>query len=291
MKNPKNQQGKYAYLEQLTTEELDELLRLEFNADEEDADPELVLAIMEVIAKREPEDIPPTDPEETWKTFQARNLTKPSEQTTEDTHTKQEETIVEYQPSHRRKRWFASVVAAACAVFVFCAPVAHGSTVLETMVNWKQSTFSLPGNQESGTSAVLKNPDYLKVVDAVKEQVENPLLPNWYPDGTTVDFVEDCSVDGSLDYCVSFFKDTESFSFFITTYSENDSAKNIYEKDAGSGAVKYMANGTPYYVMKNLERNVVIWQGDKEEYCLSGYLTDQEIERMMESISTGGNET
>ena len=52
-----------------------------------------------------------------------------------------------------------------------------------------------------------------------------------------------------------------------------------------------MANGTPYYVMKNLERNVVIWQGDKEEYCLSGYLTDQEIERMMESISTGGNET
>lgn len=236
MKNPKNQQGKYAYLEQLTTEELDELLRLEFNANEEDADPELVLAIMEVIAEREPEDIPPIDPEETWKTFQARNLTKPLEQTTEDTNTKQEETIVEYQPPHRRKRWFASVVAAACAVFVFCAPVAHGSTVLETMVNWKQSTFSLPGNQESGTSAVLKNPDYLKVVDAVKEQVENPLLPNWYPDGTTVDFVEDCSVDGSLDYCVSFFKDTESFSFFITTYSENDSAKNIYEKDAGSGA-------------------------------------------------------
>ena len=117
MKNPKNQQGKYAYLEQLTTEELDELLRLEFNADEEDADPELVLAIMEVIAKREPEDIPPIDPEETWKTFQARNLTKPSEQTTEDTNTKQEETIVEYQPPHRRKRWFASVVAAACAVF------------------------------------------------------------------------------------------------------------------------------------------------------------------------------
>ncbi len=163
-----NQQGKYAYLEQLTTEELDELLRLEFNADEEDADPELVLAIMEVIAKREPEDIPPIDPEETWKTFQARNLTKPSEQTTEDTNTKQEETIVEYQPPHRRKRWFASVVAAACAVFVFCAPVAHGSTILETMTNWKQSTFSLPNQQETGTVAVLTNPDYLKVVEAVE---------------------------------------------------------------------------------------------------------------------------
>ena len=176
MKNPKNQQGKYAYLEQLTTEELDELLRLEFNANEEDADPELVLAIMEVIAKREPEDIPPTDPEETWKTFQARNLTKPSEQTTEDTNTKQEETIVEYQPPHRRKRWFASVVAAACAVFVFCAPVAHGSTILETMTNWKQSTFSLPNQQETGTVAVLTNPDYLKIVEAVKDATGTALL-------------------------------------------------------------------------------------------------------------------
>lgn len=293
MKNPENQQGKYAYLEQLTTEELDELLRLDFNADEEDADPELVLAIMEVIMKREPESIPQTKPEETWKTFQARNLTEEPENKPEQ-EKKQEKVISfpqEYQLPRRRKRWFASVVAAACAVFVFCAPVAHGSTVLETMVNWKQSTFSLPGNQESGTSAVLKNPDYLKVVDAVKAQVEDPLLPNWYPDGTTIDFVEDYSVDGSLDFCVSFLKDTEDFSFFITTYSENDSVKNVYEKDAGSGAVKYMANGTPYYVMKNLERNVVIWQGDKEEYCLSGYLTDQEIERMMESISTGGNET
>lgn len=79
MKNPENQQGKYAYLEQLTMEELDELLRLDFNANEEDADPELVLAIMEVIMKREPESIPQIKPEETWKTFQARNLTEEPE--------------------------------------------------------------------------------------------------------------------------------------------------------------------------------------------------------------------
>lgn len=72
MKNPKNQQGKDAYLEQLTTEELDELLRLEFNADEEDADPELVLAIMEVIAKREPEDIPSQKLDKTVRTDNRR---------------------------------------------------------------------------------------------------------------------------------------------------------------------------------------------------------------------------
>lgn len=289
MKNPKNQQGKYAYLEQLTTEELDELLRLEFNADEEDADPELVLAIMEVIAKREPEDIPPIDPEETWKTFQARNLTKPSEQTTEDTNTKQEETIVEYQPPHRRKRWFASVVAAACAVFVFCAPVAHGSTILETMTNWKQSTFSLPNQQETGTVAVLTNPDYLKVVEVVKAYTDTPLLPNWYPDGTTVDYVEDNSLNGIVDYCISFTKGEQTYSLFIFMCGENDTMKSTYEKDTNSGSVRYTSNGMPYYTVKNLERNVVIWQGKMSEYCISGYLSEEEIEQMMDSIDLGGN--
>ena len=261
MKYPKKQQGKYAYLEQLTTEELDELLRLEFNADEEDADPELVLAIMEVIAEREPEDIPPIDPEETWKTFQARNLTKPSEQTTEDTNTKQEETIVEYQPPHRRKRWFASVVAAACAVFVFCAPVAHGSTILETMTNWKQSTFSLPNQQETGTVAVLTNPDYLKVVEAVKDAAGTALLPNWYPDGTTVDHVEDNSTDHALSYCVSFSNGKQSFLLSIFAYNKNHSISSIYEKNQDSGSVQYASNGLPYYLLENVEDTAVAWQG------------------------------
>lgn len=290
MKNPKNQQGKYAYLEQLTTEELDELLRLEFNADEEDADPELVLAIMEVIAKREPEDIPPTDPEETWKTFQARNLTKPSEQTTEDTNTKQEETIVEYQPPHRRKRWFASVVAAACAVFVFCAPVAHGSTILETMTNWKQSTFSLPNQQETGTVAVLTNPDYLKVVDAVKNATDTALLPNWYPDGTTVDYVENNSDDNVLSYCVSFSRAENNFSLSVLMYDGNSSTNSTYEKNENSGFVQYTSDGMPYYVMENMDRTVAIWQEDKAEYSLSGFLTEEEIANMLNSIDLGDDE-
>lgn len=290
MKNPEKQQGKYAYLEQLTTEELDELLRLEFNADEEDADPELVLAIMEVIAKREPEDIPPIDPEETWKTFQARNLTKPSEQTTEDTDTKQEETVVEYQPPHRRKRWFASVVAAACAVFVFCAPVAHGSTILETMTNWKQSTFSLPNQQESGTVAVLTNPDYLKVVDAVKNATDTALLPNWYPDGTTVDYVENNSDDNVLSYCVSFSRAENKFSLSVLMYDGNSSTNSTYEKNENSDFVQYTSDGMPYYVMENMDRTVAIWQEDKAEYSLSGFLTEEEIANMLNSIDLGDDE-
>lgn len=288
MKYPENQQGKYEYLEQLSTKELDELLRMEFNADEENADPELVLSIMEVIAKREPEDIPPADPEETWKMFQARNLTKPLKQTTEDANTEQEkETVVEYQLPRRRKRWFASVVAAACAVFVFCAPVAHGSTVLETMVNWKQSTFSLPNQQETGTVAVLTNPDYLKVVEAVKDAAGTALLPNWYPDGTTVDHVEDNSTDTALSYCISFSNGKQSFLLSVFAYDENHSISSTYEKNEDSGSVLYASNGLPYYLLENVEDTAVAWQGSMAEYCLSGALTQEEAEHMINSIDIG----
>lgn len=287
MKNPESQQGKYAYLEQLTTEELDELLRLDFNANEEDADPELVLAIMEVIMKREPESIPQIKPEETWKTFQARNLTEEPEQTTDEKAEQEEENIVEYRLPRKRKRWLTSVVAAACAVFVFCAPVAHGSTILETMTNWKQSTFSLPNQQESGTVAVLTNPDYLKVVEAIKAYTDTPLLPNWYPDGTTVENVEDTSDDNSLGYVILFSKSKQDFLLSVLIHSENSSVNSTYEKDKESGDVRYTSSGMPYYVMENMERSVVVWQGKKAEYSLSGFLTQEELEHMINSIDLG----
>lgn len=288
MKYPENKQGKYRYLEQLSTEELNELLRMEFNADEENADPELVLAIMEVIAEREPENTPPIRPEETWKTFQARNLTEQPEQTTEENA--ELENVVEYQIPRKRKRWLTSVVAAACAVFVFCAPVAHGSTILETMTNWKQTTFSLPNQHESGTVAVLTNPDYLKVVEAVKAYTDTPLLPNWYPDGTTVDYVENNSVDGIVDYCVSFSRTEQDFSLYVLIYDENSSINSTYEKNEDSGSVQYTSDGMPYYVMKNLERTVVVWQRGNAEYSLSGFLTEEEIAYILNSIDLGDGE-
>lgn len=289
MKNPENQQGKYAYLEQLTMEELDELLRLDFNANEEDADPELVLAIMEVIMKREPESVPQIKPEETWKTFQARNLTEEPENEAEQEE-KQEKVISfpqEYQLPHKRKRWLTSVVAAACAVFVFCAPVAHGSTILETMTNWKQTTFSTPDQQETGTVAVLTNPDYLKVVEAVENATGTALLPNWYPDGMTVEQVEDNSDDNLLSYVIVFSKEKQHFLLSVLTYDKNSAMNSMYEKNEDSGDVRYTSGGMPYYVMENLERTVVVWKDKTAEYNLSGFLTQDELEYMMNSIDTG----
>lgn len=237
--------------------------------------------------KREPESVPQIKPEETWKTFQARNLTEEPEQTTDEKAEQEEENIVEYQLPRKRKRWLTSVVAAACAVFVFCAPVAHGSTILETMTNWKQSTFSLPNQQESGTVAVLTNPDYLKVVETVKDATGTALLPNWYPDGTTVEQVEDNSNDNFLSYSIILSKAKQHLLLSALTYDKNSTINSMYEKNEDSGDVQYTSSGMPYYVMENLERTVVVWKDETAEYSLSGFLTQDELERMMNSIDLG----
>ena len=239
--------------------------------------------------KREPKSIPQIKPEETWKTFQARNLTEEPENEAEQEE-KQEKVISfpqEYQLPHKRKRWLTSVVAAACAVFVFCAPVAHGSTILETMTNWKQTTFSTPDQQEIGTVAVLTNPDYLKVVEAVENATGTALLPNWYPDGMTVEQVEDNSDDNLLSYVIVFSKEKQHFLLSVLTYDKNSAMNSMYEKNEDSGDVRYTSGGMPYYVMENLERTVVVWKDKTAEYNLSGFLTQDELEYMMNSIDTG----
>ena len=61
----------------------------------------------------------------------------------------------------------------------------------------------------------------------------------------------------------------------------------MYEKNEDSGDVQYTSSGMPYYVMENLERTVVVWKDETAEYSLSGFLTQDELERMMNSIDLG----
>ena len=155
------------------------------------------------------------------------------------------------------------------------------------MTNWKQSTFSLPNQQESGTVAVLTNPDYLKVVETVKDATGTALLPNWYPDGTTVEQVEDNSNDNFLSYSIILSKAKQHLSLSALTYDKNSTINSMYEKNEDSGDVQYTSSGMPYYVMENLERTVVVWKDETAEYSLSGFLTQDELERMMNSIDLG----
>ena len=54
MNDPKNKLGQYAGLEQLSTQALEDLLQQDFAAGEDHSNPDLVMAIMEVMEQRTP---------------------------------------------------------------------------------------------------------------------------------------------------------------------------------------------------------------------------------------------
>lgn len=72
MNDPKNKLGQYAGLEQLSTQALEDLLQQDFAAGEDHSNPDLVMAIMEVMEQRTPQAAPAVDVDAAWNAFRAR---------------------------------------------------------------------------------------------------------------------------------------------------------------------------------------------------------------------------
>ena len=74
MNDPKNKLGQYAGLEQLSTQALEDLLQQDFAAGEDHSNPDLVMAIMEVMEQRMPQAAPAVDVDAAWNAFRAGNI-------------------------------------------------------------------------------------------------------------------------------------------------------------------------------------------------------------------------
>lgn len=202
MKQPTENSKKYPYLEQLSTQELEDLLQKDFVTSEDDPDStELILAIMEVIHAREVQQTPPIDEDTAWNTFLARNIhgnAAPDPQSQKAPPATPEKTA-RRRPLHR---WMP-VAAVVCVLVCLSLVPVQGKSPLRTFVDWTASTFSfLPQEgtgEESANLPSLADPDfssreafaddeayseavYPQVQAAVADLTDRPVLPTWHPD-------------------------------------------------------------------------------------------------------------
>jgi hypothetical protein len=185
----------------------------------------------------------------------------------------------------KRRRWLPVAAAAACVTIFLCAPVAQGSTMAESLVNWQQNTFSFPVTPSGAMADIVADPDYHTAQSAILARTNTPLLPTWYPKGTTVAQVTDASTDNALVYRIDFTRDEQTFSLTLSIYDSKESIPNtVYEKDAGSGRVYYDKQGQPYYILSQQGQPTAIWRKGPAECILTGALTEQEVERILSSI-------
>lgn len=280
-----NQQPKKYALTQLSDEELELLIRLDFIAGDDDDDGEFIFAVLEELESRHP--MPQEEIDASLARFWAEEARRRTQAQT------QEQTQVQTAPKPRkekkarskRRRWLPVAAAAACVTIFLCAPVAQGSTMAESLVNWQQNTFSFPVTPSGAMADIVADPGYHTAQSAILARTNTPLLPTWYPKGTTVAQVTDASTDNALVYRIDFTRDEQSFSLTLSIYDSKESIPNtVYEKDAGSGRVYYDKQGQPYYILSQQGQPTAIWRKGPAECILTGALTEQEVERILSSI-------
>ena len=189
---------KYAYLNRLSTEQLEELLRADMEASKSGND-EVVFHILEVIEDREKEQ--PTgripDVEEAWEEFQREyDLPEGEGMSLYPCAPQVEEDAV--PPVRRRRggprlhrRVKQSLVALTAVVIVVCgmaAAQAAGFDVLGMLGQWTDEIFHFTSGAESGESAAPLNENTRLLREALASVgIDEDLAPTWFPEGFTAE--------------------------------------------------------------------------------------------------------
>lgn len=283
MKQRLENQGDRPAWEKMTTQELEDLLRQDFAAGQSGfLEPEDILAITEVINRREGDTPSDADLQAAWESFRARIREEEKPTPTESIPEKAPAAVPfakpeRKKPGRKRLRW---AVAAAAVVCLLAVPALGGNGV-ESLVNWTAETFSFgKGNDIDESQSAIMFSELKSQVSAITDL---PVLPQWYPEGTTIERVEEYEVSGSKDICAVFERQGEVISLTITVYETIPEQMGGYEKNDETPK-QYFANGIPHYIMGNNNWNTAVWVNENVECFIQGNLTMEELTQMIDSI-------
>lgn len=250
----------------------------------EESDMEMLLYVMEVLAKRRKERNEAKDPEaalESFKKYYDENDTDSS--------------ISENVPVAGKRyisKWRRSlfVVAAMLALVIGCSITASalGFDVWEIVAKWTQETFHFGYTAvQPEDNAPGKDEDfpYNKLQAALQEfHITQKLVPTWIPDGYEAVDVRTVETPLQRQFIAKYQCDDKVIKIWIADYldafpdqiEQSDSASEIYE-----------SNGIQYYIFSDIGSLQAVWVNENFECYISGPLTVEEIEKMIDSIEKG----
>lgn len=285
----KNQYGSDAYLEQLSTEQLEDILRADLASEDQEND-EAVFHILEVLEKREKENptgrLPDTD--QAWKEFQQYyNIPEGEGQSLypvrSDPETQPAPTSTK---KNRRFRPRKVLVVVAVLVLMFGSMLtaqAAGVDIFGAIGRWTEEKFhfEITPASEDGTT------DYTFREASRKRGLPQSLIPTWYPKGFESSEPIDDSVEDYVDsvYCEYINKEeNRSYSVMVSRYYDSNSiAATVYEKDDTKVEI-YENNGRNFYIMSNLDTLTATWSDGKMSIDISGQLEINELKHIIDSI-------
>ena len=282
------------FLEQLSTEQLLDLMREEFESSD-DGDDELTDRILEVIEKREKEEPTGllTDVDQAWADFQKYYNTPDSEDCPTDPMGDPGQTAVGQKTNRRRgpgrllKRLIPVAAVVAVTFSSMVAVQAFGFNIFGALAQWTAETFHFvsetPESAGDPESEALRQ----KVQEAFDSCGVTVPAPAWYPEGT--EFAEDIQViehRGVSIITCSFAYGDKTFCIEAQQYyrkEEERVSKQTFEKDA-LDAEPYYSNGRAFYIMSNTSYNRAVYSSLHTVITINGNLSLEFLKQIIDSI-------
>lgn len=274
---PENRDRGRENLSQMSTEELEQILRQDAEAPaDQEADTDFLLDVMEVLAKRDKENNPTEKTaEEAWASFQEHYAPEP-------------EAIRSAKPA---RPWLRRLIAAAAAlVLILCIPVTARALgwdeLWDVVARWAKETFSFV----SGDPEQVSEPEptdaieYTSLQDLLKRN-NRPydMIPTWIPDGFVLENVEKNTTPKTEIYSVLYRNKNKEIKIRVKTYTSTDS-DNI---EIDEPIEIYQKYGIKFYIFTNLEQLQVIWIDKSYECMIFGDITFEDVIAMINSIERG----
>lgn len=286
-----SESGKYSYLRDLSTEELERLLQQDFimNGDSDtEPDTDYIMAIMEVIMSREHTD-PDTSKQITdaaWKDFQ-ENYHGQSDAYAPvplPEHNSSTNNQINHLPKAKHTHRFVRVALIAVALLGVLGGIASATGWLEAILTWTTETFGFVSPRDKGDSDILSDDPYADLRNIMAGYTDIAVVPNWAPEGTQME--NDVRVLEEQAKTVINCSYHSSDVLFTVTYRIYEVAPQKYftgyEKSVPDPL--YEHNGIKYQISSNNSKYTVIWYNDCVEGMIQGDLTYKDLIKMVDSI-------
>lgn len=288
--NEKNKNDLRSILENKSTEELEELLALDFS-EQEDAEPnvEYITTILEVIHEREettPEDQAEVDA--AWQELREAILNyeqaKANAGTTEKPNLDHPCKTEHGQIPRRRPRALRYCAVVAAVIVLFCGSAyAFQWNIFQAIAQWTAETFGFvtdKAQEDSPNSEAFRE---MRLEVATRSDV--PVVPWWAPEETKQSGeITVAEMSRKVSVVGTFAAQEREFTVKISVYhTTSEELTATYQKD-GSTVQEYVADGVTHYIVSNNEMHGVTWTNGRIEGTIQGDLTVEELQKMIDSI-------
>lgn len=295
MSNLNTMPDPYQFLERISTEELQRILREDFESGEESTaeNDEFITKVMEVIEKRERSkpSSPAFDPAAGWEDFQKNYY--PTEEDpvllcdrAELEKLTQKHRVVRKahlastgRPAHHVKR--IALVAAAIGVFMtlLVAAQAAGFDVFGAMAQWTNETFRFMTAPTQNSEVV----DLCSALDA--HGIPTEYAPSWIPDGFVAEEPEVVDTKRYISVSTRFVDGENDFLYVVIRYNSKDDIDIAsYEKKLGE-AIPYMNGKQLFYIFDNIDNTTATWF-DENAFLVTicGQISIDDMKSIIDSI-------